>query len=237
MSKKGLSPWIYFGCGCLAFALILVGACVGGVFMLGKWGKDFGEQLADPVARTERAMEMLGTDQLPEGFNAQFFLSVPFFMDMVMLSDGEPVEYQEGEAQVESRDLGENALFYLSMRDMGDQREQFEKALDGKMDDADVNMNFDFDPELQLGSGEMELGSQHIRYSSFRGRFRDDSGHDMPGIYTIMLIDCPSTSRLRMAFYWSQNDPGGGVEADFSGTPADEDTLRSFMGHFDLCAK
>ena len=124
-NKQSTSPWVWIGCGCFA----LVALVVGGFATLGFFGakavRDFEAEIKDPVLRDERARTILGAEQLPDGFSAQFHLRIPFLLEMVSLSDGEPLEYDEErhQARLRSENLGERAFIYLAMRDVGDARD------------------------------------------------------------------------------------------------------------------
>lgn len=235
-NKSSTSPWVWIGCGCFA----LVALVVGGLATLGFFGakavRDFEAEIKDPVKRAERARTILGAEQLPEGFNAQFHLRIPFLLEMVSLSDGEPLDYDEErhQARLRSENLGERAFIYLSMRDVGDARQDFERMFEGAGDLENVDL--DFRSHAVLGHGEFELPPQKLRYRAHRGEFRD--GRDRrDGIYAILLVDCPGSAKVRGAFYWQTQEIEGlveGEDVDLTGSDYEEG-LRRFMGHFHLC--
>lgn len=229
---KGTSPWVWIGCGCVGLIILIVGGCLAAGYFGFTEFKGFVEDLEDPVKRNERAREILGARELPEGYNAQFFLRVPLMMEMVFLSEGEPLEFEGGEVDVDPQDLGDHAFLFLSMRDFENNRRDLERWFEGETDrPPQVDLDMDFDSEEELGRGELDLDPQLVRYIAHRGEVEHDAA-----IYAAMLIDCPRSDRIRMAYYWFKIDPG--VEApELSGTPADEATLRAFMSHFNLCAR
>src|SRR5262245_24119171 len=92
---KKTSPWVWVGVGCLGAVVLAVGA----VIVLGMLGyrkaKQFEAELKDPQARTAKVQKILGTSHLPEGYYGVIGMSVPFVMDMAMLSDEEP-DFRDG---------------------------------------------------------------------------------------------------------------------------------------------
>jgi type IV secretory pathway VirB10-like protein len=84
------------GCGCL---MLLVAMVVAGVAFWGvQTAKKTIENLEDPTAQAERARDLLGAGELPEGYHAEIALEIPWVMRMAILSDGEPPEPPQLEA-------------------------------------------------------------------------------------------------------------------------------------------
>lgn len=71
-----------------------------------------------------------------------------------------------------------------------------------------------------------------------RGGLRLEHGRT-EGINAMMLVDCPEDARLRMAVWFGPDpDPGAPARsANLRGSPADEEAVRAFMGHFRLCGR
>lgn len=244
MAKKNTSPWVYVGCGCAGLIILAIGVVATLGFGAFSFVKDMEANLKDPAKRHEQALEILGADELPEGFRAQLNMRAPFSLfEMVMLSDGEPVEYDAsgGGADLDSENMGKNAFFFMAMPDVGDARREFERLLEGdgmgELDDVNVDVNFDFRSRQVLGHGEMEIPPQNIRYAAHSGQFRGQH-EDRDGTYAVMLFDCPGSSKVRVAFYWQTQEVAeiaGGENVELEGT-AYEEELRRFMGHFDVCS-
>ncbi len=232
--KKGTSPWVYIGCGCVVLLILVVGGCFAAGFLGVTQFQGFIEDLEDPVKREERVLQILGARELPEGYHAQMFFRIPFVLEMVILSDGAPLEFDTGgrEPEIDVEHLGEHVFMFFSMRDMGGNRREMERWFEGETGrPGDIDFDVDFDSEELLGRGELEVGSQNLRYIAHRGRVEHEDA-----IYTMLLVDCPEAGRLRMAFYWLRLEPGTTETPELAGTPADEAVLREFMGHFNLCA-
>ncbi len=243
MAKKSTSPWVYVGFGCFGCAALVIGGFLGLGLFGAKIAKDFEEELRDPVKREERAREILGAEELPASFRAQLHFKIPLLLEMVVLSDGEPIEFDDQGAEVESEHLGENAFIYLSMRDVGDAREDFESILEGDTRHLDnVQIDLDFRSDEVLGRGEIDIPPQHLRYVTHRGEFRDNR-ESSTGTYSVLLVDCPGSSKIRAGFYWRSHEEGQEPEGlaaaeggDLSGTPYEEG-LRQFVSHFELCGE
>ncbi|MCP4664238.1 MAG: hypothetical protein GY856_53315 [bacterium] len=231
--KKGTSPWVYIGCGCVVLLILTIGGCLAATFFGVTRVKDFVEEMEDPVKREERVRQILGAPELPEGYHAQMFFRVPFVLEMVILSDGEPLEFDAGGGggDIDVEDLGEHVFMLFSIRDMGGSRRDVERWFEGEAGRPEnIDFDVDFDSDELLGRGEFEVGSQNLRYVAHRGRIEHEDA-----IFAMLLIDCPKADRVRLAFYWLQLDPDTAEAPELAGTPADEAVLRDFMGHFNLC--
>ena len=80
---------IHRGCvGAIATLVLIVAG-------LGFWGaqkaRELGETMSDPEARTEKALEILGAEALPDGYFTVAAFSVPFVFDFAVLSEPTPV--------------------------------------------------------------------------------------------------------------------------------------------------
>jgi hypothetical protein len=238
MSKKSKSVWGWIGCGCGGLVLLTLGGVVAAFVSGQRYLSDYVEDLQDPVARLGRVEEILGAEQLPTDFRPQLFFRVPWVLDMVVLSDGEEAEYNEqGNSELKAEHLGENAFVFLSIRDLGDTREDMEAIFAGETPKGQLDIDLDFRSQESLGRGELDVGTQHLRWAAHRGTFGDR--RDSPdGIYSFLLVDCPEADdRVRVAFYWQSRKGELSEPLDLTGTPADEATLAAFMGHFKLCGE
>ncbi len=235
MSEKQKSYWTWIGCGCVGLVALVIGGVIAATIGGGMFVSNYVEELQDPTVRAERARQILGTDELPAGFEPQIFFRVPWLFDMVAISDGEPAELDEdGNAELEAKHLGRNAFIFISMRDMGDTRADLEAVLAGEKQGLD-NVEMDFRSREALGHGEVDAGAQHVRWAAHRGEYRDRH-EDREGVYAVLVVDCPEEDgRVRFAFYWQQRTDPEGEAADLSGSPADEATIAGFVSHFNLC--
>ena len=86
MAKKHPPLWLTCGCGCLILCGLAVGALIGAGYVGTSAVKDYVESMKDPAARAAKASEILGAGQLPEGYAAQFYLRIPWVLDMVVLT-------------------------------------------------------------------------------------------------------------------------------------------------------
>jgi hypothetical protein len=242
--SKGTSPWVWVGIGCLGAVVLAVGA----VLALGAFGyrkvKQLEAEIKDPQARTEKVRRILGTRHLPEGYHAVVGMSVPFVMDMAMLSDVEP-DFREGR---QPATLGRRGFIYLRTLSAGKDRQELRDYFEGRTDDADVlrrnNIRIGRRGEvLRRGALDMDADTK-VMYLAQRGEL-DMAASRAQGITTIMLLDCAAQDSRQRFGIWFGPEPealagkGGAGEsltaADLAGTPADEAAIREFMGHFGLC--
>lgn len=227
MSKKGTSPWVWVGCGCFLCIVLLV-AVIGGAGFAGvSFVKGMVEDMADPQARAEAAMRLLGAETLPDGYHARAFLNIPFLMQLVILSDGPPMEAIEGEdfeekAQkmenlvLRSDQLGENTLIYLKLRDR-DFDYSIEEIIAGNgRDDANVDLGVEFSDGAKIAEGELMVDAQPLTYRAYRGDM-EAMGGASPGIYASIQVRCDDGEGHDVL--WFQKWPGsdtldGGAPAE-----------------------
>jgi len=234
--EKRTSPWVYVGVGCLALVLLAVAA----VATLGYFGyrqvKQFEADMKDPQARTQKALEALGADALPEGYHAVMSMSVPFVMDMAILSDEPP------DADGRSHGRGKRGFIYVSSMAPAGKREALRDYFEGRGGEPDElrQQGINLERGELLKRGAVDVEGQHLMYVAQRGSISTGhGGGGGHGITTTMLVECPGSDRQRMAF-WFGPDPDPAVapdKLDLTGTPGDEEALRAFMGHFRLCGR
>ncbi|HSR70087.1 MAG TPA: hypothetical protein VLU25_19315 [Acidobacteriota bacterium] len=248
MSNRETSPWMWILGGCAFIALLgIIFVVVMGVLGY-QFVKDVEELAKSPEKREERTLEMLGAQEIPSGYYAGLVVDIPFLGDVGGLTDTPPKE--NGEAG-EPR---ERAFFFFNFRFMGDEKRQMEDFFTGKADDMEAlehvrvqgPIDLDFDDAEFIKLGQFEVNRYTAYYRVMRGgvelgRSRGDS------LAAMMWIRCPEDTRNRFAA-WVVPDPAqagagdapgqeaaGDDSVDYSGTPADENSLTAFMSQFHLC--
>lgn len=233
--RQGTSPWVSVGCGCCLLVLLIIGAIMAAGMFGAAAFKGYIDDMKDPTARGVKAAEILGVDELPEGYTAHVYLRVPWLFEMVVASDSEPVEFEDDDFELESDAVGRHLLVFFSIPQSDMDHDDLEDMLRGKRTSegvkTDIDLEFEVDEELSRGS--FELGDQELSYVGYRGELELDDG-DVEGIYSQVLVDCPRSDRTR-AFIWFQRADSDAESNGHDGTPADEETLRRFMSHFDVC--
>jgi hypothetical protein len=222
------------GIGCAALlAMGIVASIVVGVAGY-KWAKRIEAEVKDPHTRTARVKEVLGAERLPAGYHAMIGLSIPFFMDMAILSDREPDE------KGEIHGFGERGFMFFQMLNPRHDEQEARDYFEGKTDDPAVlarsGINLRIRAKQLLGRGVVDTRGYPVMYVAQRGRLDADHGR-AEGISALMLVDCAHDQRMRIAV-WFEPDPDPKATAGspgLAGSPADEGALRSFMDHFDLC--
>jgi len=233
--RKGTSPWVFIGVGCLVSVLLIVAVIVA----IGAWGfsqvRQLQRNMEDPVARAEAAAETLGAEELPEGYYAMMALSIPFgLVETAMITDREPDE--DGNL----RRFGEHGFIYFSTVAMGDQEQEMRDFFAGDSSDADFfdQTSIRVDAREFIARGIFEEDARTLRWLAYRGevqaRDRQEFGE---GLNSMVMFECPGSDRMRMGI-WFGPDPDPDTpadEADFTGTVADPDEIQRFVGHFDVC--
>jgi hypothetical protein len=229
---EGRSVWFWIGIGCLGVFV------VGAIFVVGAglWAyrsaKRFQAELEDPDARTAKVLRILHGDSVPEGYHAVVGFSVPFVMDVAILSDKVPAKGDH--------DLGDRSLIYVQIVRTGQDEKGLRDYFEGKTSDPDIlrENNIDVDIDEIVGRGVFELNGATLMYLAQRGSIRtgDYSGS---GLSSIVLIDCPEDKRTRMAIWITPDERAGtpAAEADWTGTTADPDEIAEFLGGFRFCAQ
>jgi hypothetical protein len=229
---KKTSPWVWVGIGC---ALVLVVAVIS-VVSLGFYGakklKQVSEEMKDPRAREAKVQKVLGCERIPAGYYGVVALSVPFVLDLAILSDKAP------EPDGEVRGLGSRGFIYLKVLTAGRDQQELKDFFEGKTNDAGVlrRNNIRVNSRETIRRGTLQMGDERLLYLAQRGELNVHGGQRQ-GLTSLILIECPGDRRQRMGI-WFGPDPSPDTpvaEADFSGTPADESTLREFMSHFHVC--
>jgi hypothetical protein len=234
--KKKTSPWLYIAIGCGGL-LLLGGLAIGAVVLLVfKKVDEVKDDMANPVARTEKVKKAVGAQTLPEGYYAFMTLNIPLVMDTAMLTTDDPST--PGSDKSRDRMFMYIRLKTASSRDVKELRDY----LEGRTDDSSVlsRSNLDMRTDEIVGRGAVELdGGRKLLYLAQRGELRtSNSNNDNgPGLNALVLFECPSASDVRMGI-WTAPDTSPEVplaQLDLKGTPVDPEAIRSFMSHFNPC--
>ncbi len=238
-NRKSTSLWATIGCGCGLLVLMAVGAMVAAGYFGVSAFKGYVDDMKDPLARTTRASEILGAERFPEGYTAHLFLRIPWLVDMVVASDSEPVAIgEDDDFELESNTVGQHLFVYLAIRGSDMDHDELERMLRGESSSEGVQTDLDLEleSEQELSRGSFELGNQELSYVGHYGELDLDDG-DIDGIFSQVLIECPGDDLTRAAVWFERGGERVAETDGFEiiGTPADEDTLRRFMDHFDVC--
>ena len=234
--EQRTSPWVFIGVGCLVALLVLVAIVVGIGWLGFRQIQQMQETLENPEARTEEAIEMLGTTEIPEGYYAIMALSVPFLMDTVLLSDREPDE----NGQIEGFD--ESGFIYVKTLTFGEQEQELRDFFEGRTEDSNIlrQQPVRVSADEVIGRGSFELPGRTLRWVGSRGEIAAGSGSELgEGLASMILVECPDDDRMRLGIWFGPDpDPDTPVEeADFTGTVVDEAEIRRFMEPLDVCSR
>ena len=224
------------GCGCgalVAGALALVMALAWFGY---RKGEGFRESLRDPESRAAASREVLGYRELPAGYHPMGGFSIPFVMEMAMLSDREPAPGEEIEGPEQA--FGRRGFVFLVTRTSGRQEAELRAYFRGEREQAQFYQEIDrrFTGGEVVGRGRLSAGgAEEVLYVAERGRMELGDG-PAPTVLARLLVECPEGSRLRAAMWFEPAPPavGGGGESH-RGTPADPAALQRFLDHFRLC--
>lgn len=230
MKDEGRSPWVYIGGGCaiLVTMLLVVAATI--IFVGFRSVRQLKAEMADPAAREAKALRLLGIDELPQGYYAGPSFSIPLLFDMAMLVDQPPDE--DGGVS----DSTERMFIYVKIIRGGRKWSDYTEGRADPMEMLD-EQGFKLDSGAVIARDEMKIGEMKLYYVAQRGRLQTHDHHDLDGLATVMLLGCPGDKRLRVGIWTGPDrEPELPVdEADFGGTPADPEAIRSFMSQFQVC--
>ncbi|MBL0212050.1 MAG: hypothetical protein IPQ13_14240 [Holophagaceae bacterium] len=232
--RKSASPWkwVLLGCGlALVLGIGIVAALGYGTY---RWGKSVEASMKDPATREAEVRRVLGCAELPKGYYAVAAISIPFIMDMAVLSDQPP------KPGGHPGTMGERGLIFMRILTLGKQKQDVEDYFEGRSQDAEPlrrsGIHIDSSEVLKRGVLEAKGANPRLRFLVQRGSL-SQSGRRSQGLITIVLPACPSKDKQTMVI-WAGPDPssGGALDpAQLSGTVADEGAIAEMMGLFKLC--
>lgn len=235
--KKG-SPWLWVAIGCGSAAVLGVVVIAVVLFFGYRAAKKLESDIKDPAARRERVLEVLGATDLPAGYHPVLGMSIPFVMDLALLSDREP----PAGAKPDQTDLfGEQGFIYVRMVSQKSRREGLERYIEGQTDDAEALRQ----AGIGLGRGEtlkrgsLELpGTEAVHYLARRSRVTFGGSASGKSITSMIFVECAGSSKVHFGIWFAadKNAAETPLESlELAGTPADEAALASFLAHFRLC--
>jgi hypothetical protein len=232
--RRGRSPWVYVGVGCLVVAGLAVSGVVTVALLGYRWAKQVEKDYRDPDTRAARVKDVLGCDELPDGYHPVVGFSLPFVTDTAVLSDRVPVEDED-----HGDPFGERGFIYVKvLTPPGQDQRELRDYIGGKSDDPGIlsRNRIDIRARTVVGRGVIEQEGYRLHYLAQRGEvgLSEHRGH---GVHALILVDCPEDHRLRLGI-WFGPDPAPDsdpADIDYTGTPADPAAIDAFMGHFRLC--
>lgn len=232
MPEGSKSGFHYLGIGCLILGVlfVLVAAVVG--FSGFRWVRDVEKTMRDPEMRESKVLDLLGADELPEGYYAMIGVSIPLLLETAILTDQEP------EADGDPPDLGSRGLIYLSMRNFGRDREDLDAFFSGETEDPTVLAKHDIDIDLdeRVATGRIERDSGPVLWVSHRGTLISAQTHGQhEGLVTLLQIRCPGDERNRLGIWFGPEPETGDETTDLAGSIADPARVDAFVDHFRFC--
>ena len=234
--RKKTSPWVIVGIGCAAIVVIGLGAITTVGFLGYRWAKKMEAEIKDPTTRAAKVQQVLGAERLPDGYHPMVSVSFPFVMDMAILSD-RPPDTKGQPGKIEQR-----AFMYFQMLNPQFSEQDMRPYFEGKTNDPSAlersGIKLRIRSDEVLRRGVFPSKGYEVMYLAQRGEVAVSEA-ESEGINTLMLVDCPQDTRMRMAI-WVAPDPDPEAKADspaLVGTPADEGAVRAFMEHFSLCPR
>lgn len=230
--SKKIPPWAYVGAGCglsLVVGLFILAVVV---FFGYRVVSDIGRGLTDPAVREERVKEFLGAEKLPDGYYPAVSLSIPMLLDLAVLADTASGP-SGGIEKVQER-----AFVYLRVTDFGEHRRELLEFLEGRNEEFQLleESRVKVQRHEFMSRGRFEVRGAEVVFASYRAEIEMDRKRKS-GIASIFTVNCPAGGRLPIGI-WFGPDPWAArdiAEMEIRGTPADEEALRAFLGHFSLC--
>ena len=230
MAKKSNNLFLILGIGC-AVLLLVAGLGVVGIGYFGmRQIKEIEQSMKNPE---EVARQVLGVEQLPEGYYAQLAMKIPFLMQVVQISDVVKPDEQTVLA-------GNNGLFYFSMSFSPGDKNELRDFFEGRSENP-LNLSrngIQMEVGEVLDRGKLTVNGQDFLYLTYRGDVQMDQGGAKDGLNSMFLVECSSSSNaLRFGFRYGP-DPAPDVPAadlDLTTTINHPDQLTQFLEQFNFC--
>lgn len=236
-------PLARLGCGCAAAVTLAMALVVAASVATWRAERRFERMRLDPESRRAAVRAVLPHRETPPGYRPVGALVMPFgLLRMALFADAVP----GGE-----RERVERAFFFVDMPDWLGRKQALREVFEGRAEAAAGirQGEVEFDAREELGRGEVAAGGAEVLYYARRGTLSIDDSRfglaeegaprrEMEGIATMLLFDCAGDGRLRLGL-WFAPDPApdaSAAEADFTGTPADPEAIRTLIGYFRPCS-
>ena len=204
MAAERRSPWLYALFGCLGLVAVIV-VVIGVLTFVGvRTARNIAADNEDPERRGQRALEILGADEVPGGYHAVAVVSVPFVIDMAILSD------LPSGAEPWAGEFGERGFYYVQALWGGDDLRAF---FDGETSEAQtlLDMGLELDLEENLERGGLDRRDVAARWATFRGSTMFGPGEEIGELVTLIEFDCPGDERMRMGIWFGPAGETGGA--------------------------
>jgi hypothetical protein len=230
---KPFPAWAWVGCGCFGAILAVSFFTVAAGFWAVQKARQFGEEIADPDARTRNALAVLGATVLPEDYHPVITFSVPLLLDVAVLSDLPPDENGR------PPEIGERGFVFVGYPAFGQSQRGLLDFFEGRRDDLDDlgRHRIDLDLEERIANGKIARAEDDILWVSHRGAIAtDDGGKSKRGLVALLLFDC-GDSRSRIGI-WLGPDPdpdAAPAELELAGTVSDPAAIERFISPMHPC--
>jgi len=229
---KAFPVWAWVGCGCLGAlgAIAVVAAAIG--FWAVQRARQFGEEIADPAARAEKVLSMLGAAEMPEGYDPIVAFSVPFLLDVAVLSDLPPDEGGD------PPEFAEHGFVYVSYPAFGRDQRKIRDFFEGRRDDFDeIGHGVGLDLRERLANGRISRRDDDVRWVSHRGTVDiEDAGESTEGLVALLYIDCGDSRNRFGVWFGPDPDPAAAAgDLDLSGTVSDPQAIERFLSPIHPC--
>lgn len=232
MAAERRSPWLYALFGCLGLVAVIVVVIAVLAFVGVRTARNIAADNEDPERRGQRALEILGAAEAPGGYHAVAVVSVPFVIDMAILSD-----LPAGD-EPWAGEFGERGFYYVQALWGGDDLRAF---FDGETSEAATlrDMGLELDLEEHLERGDLDRRDVTTRWATFRGSTMFGPGEQIGELVTLIEFDCPGDERMRMGIWFGPAMETGGEDETQDGDATDSipgsDAIAAFLEPIHPC--
>ena len=131
-------------------------------------------------------------------------------------------------------------LIFMSMRDIGGDREQLDDFFAGRTDDAAAlrKNNIDIDLDERLGQGRIERATGPVLWVAHRGEMISGDHGQHEGLVTLLQVHCATDDKRNRLGIWFGPEPDvadGEPDEALQGSIADPTEVAAFVDHFRFC--
>jgi hypothetical protein len=161
-------------------------------------------------------------------------MSVGPLMEVAVLTDRAP------DAGGRTQGFDQRMYTFMRVTQGAQDRVKLRDFMDGKRDDLGMRNGYSLATQEVIRRGTIDGVGAKVHYVAERGEFQQTpTAEKRAGIQCVVVMECPADDGRARVGFWVGPDPDASKPLkglDLTGTAADEEALRAFLGHFKPCS-